>query len=370
MIARIWERHDYTTLTPSAVSDRLAAFAMLPDVREAILGRTRAIVRANYPRLEAWLRTHDDVFTWDRPDAGAIAYAKYDLPIKSLELAERIRTERSVLLVPGDMFGLKKGLRFGFGYDIEHTLKGLSLADEVLAEVAAGVGGRGVEAVAHAAHGRDAIVAELLPQVADVHVDHVRARVVVEPPDAAQQLLPAEHLPGMAEERLGERELPCGELDLRAVDAQPTGAQVEHAVAGLDRGRGGRALAPKTGADAREQLLEAERLRHVVVGAPLEPVHGVVDLVTSGEHHDLDPGSASAELAEHLVAVDPRQADVEDHHVEGVGAELRERLLPRRRDDGREAVRTQALVEERGDTLLVLDDQHVAHADSSGASSG
>ena len=136
VIARIWERHDYTTLTPSAVSDRLAAFAMLPDVREAILGRTRAIVRANYPRLEAWLRTHDDVFTWDRPDAGAIAYAKYDLPMKSFALAERIRTERSVLLVPGDMFGLKKGLRFGFGYDIEHTLKGLSLADEVLAEVA------------------------------------------------------------------------------------------------------------------------------------------------------------------------------------------------------------------------------------------
>jgi hypothetical protein len=140
MIARIWERHDYTTLTPSVVSDRLAAFAMLPDVREAILGRTRAIVRANYPRLEAWLRTHDDVFTWDRPDAGAIAYAKYDLPIKSFALAERIRTERSVLLVPGDMFGLKKGLRFGFGYDIEHTLKGLSLADEVLAEISAGGG--------------------------------------------------------------------------------------------------------------------------------------------------------------------------------------------------------------------------------------
>jgi aspartate/methionine/tyrosine aminotransferase len=137
-IARIWDRHDYTTLTPSAVSDRLAAFAMVPEVREAILTRTRAIVRANFPRLEAWLRTHDDIFEWARPDAGAIAYARYDLPIKSFELTERIRTERSVLLVPGDMFGLKKGLRFGFGYDIDHTLKGLSLVDEVLAEVAAG----------------------------------------------------------------------------------------------------------------------------------------------------------------------------------------------------------------------------------------
>jgi hypothetical protein len=137
-IGRIWDRHDYTTLTPSAVSDRLAAFAMVPEVREAILTRTRAIVRGNYPRLEAWLRTHEDIFTWVRPDAGAIAYARYDLPIKSSDLAELIRTRRSVLLVPGDMLGLKKGLRFGFGYDIEHTLKGLSLVDEVLAEVAPG----------------------------------------------------------------------------------------------------------------------------------------------------------------------------------------------------------------------------------------
>jgi aspartate/methionine/tyrosine aminotransferase len=137
-IARIWERHDFTTLTPSAVSDRLAAFAMLPNVREAILARTRSIVRANYPRLEDWLGSHDDIFTWVRPDAGAIAYSKYDLPVKSSALAERIRTERSVLLVPGSMLGLKKGLRFGFGYDIEHTLKGLSLVDEVLAAIVAG----------------------------------------------------------------------------------------------------------------------------------------------------------------------------------------------------------------------------------------
>jgi aspartate/methionine/tyrosine aminotransferase len=137
MIARIWERHDYTTLTPSAVSDRLAALAMLPEVREAILARTRGIIRANYPRLEEWLESHREIFTWARPDAGAIAYARADLPISSFELTERIRTERSVLLVPGDMFGLRKGLRLGFGYDIEHTMKGLSLVDEVLAEVTA-----------------------------------------------------------------------------------------------------------------------------------------------------------------------------------------------------------------------------------------
>jgi aspartate/methionine/tyrosine aminotransferase len=135
MIRKIWNHHDYTTLAPSMVSDRLAALAMLPDVRESILARTRTIIRANYPVLDAWLRTHEDLFTWARPIAGAIQYVDYDLPIRSFELAERIREERSVLLVPGEHFGLKRGLRFGFGYDIEYTLKGLSLVDEVLAEL-------------------------------------------------------------------------------------------------------------------------------------------------------------------------------------------------------------------------------------------
>jgi len=135
LLRRIWERHDYTTLTPNTVSDRLAALAMLPDVRESILTRTRTIIRENYPSLEAWLRTHEDILSWARPVAGAIQYAKYDLPVSSSTLVERIREQRSVLLVPGDMFGLKKGIRFGFGYDIERTLKALALVDEVLAEI-------------------------------------------------------------------------------------------------------------------------------------------------------------------------------------------------------------------------------------------
>jgi aspartate/methionine/tyrosine aminotransferase len=137
-IAKIWSRHDYTTLTPGVVSDRLAALTMRPDVRENVLGRTRSIVRANLPRLEAWIEAHP-YFHYVRPLAGAIAYVAYDLPVRSPELAERIRVEQSVLLVPGAMFGLKKGIRFGFGYDIEYTMKGLARVDGTLADVVSSV---------------------------------------------------------------------------------------------------------------------------------------------------------------------------------------------------------------------------------------
>jgi aspartate/methionine/tyrosine aminotransferase len=134
-IRELWERHDYTTLTPGMVGDILCGAALEPARRATIFGRTRGIIRAHLPRLEEWLHTHDDIFRYARPEAGAIAYVKYDLPVKSTKLTERIREEQSVLLVPGDLFGLGKGIRFGFGYDIEYTLKGLARVDETLASI-------------------------------------------------------------------------------------------------------------------------------------------------------------------------------------------------------------------------------------------
>jgi len=134
-IGRIWRRHDYTTLTPGLLSDALTAVAMQPDVRENIFARTRAIIRANLPHLETWIATHP-YLSYVRPVAGAIAFTEVDLPITTADLVERIREERSVLLVPGEMFGVPNGIRFGFGFDIEHTIKGLTLADETFAAVA------------------------------------------------------------------------------------------------------------------------------------------------------------------------------------------------------------------------------------------
>ena len=136
LIRKVWIRHDYTTLTPSAVSDQLTAFAMRPEVRENIFARTRAIIRANLPHLEGWIVSRCDVLRYARPEAGAIAYVKYDLPMASRELIDRIRTEQSVLLVPGDMFGLGKGFRIGFGYDVQLTLEGLERVGLVLTDLA------------------------------------------------------------------------------------------------------------------------------------------------------------------------------------------------------------------------------------------
>ncbi len=108
---------------------------MEPGKREWILARTRRILDRQLPRLEEWLQTHDDIFHYVRPRAAAIAFVEYDLEIDSIDLIDRIRMEQSVLLVPGGMFGVGRALRFGYGYDIEHTMAGLARVDEVLAEI-------------------------------------------------------------------------------------------------------------------------------------------------------------------------------------------------------------------------------------------
>jgi aspartate/methionine/tyrosine aminotransferase len=132
LVERIWLRHDYTTLTPGMLSDRLATVVMDPPNRERVLARTRAIVRGQWPRLEGWLRRHEALFQWVAPQAGAIAFAKLRARGSSAALVDRIRREQSVLLVPGEMLGGGKGVRFGFGYDIERTLAGLARVESAL----------------------------------------------------------------------------------------------------------------------------------------------------------------------------------------------------------------------------------------------
>ena len=134
-VAALWGYHDYTTLTPSMLSDRLARAAMEPRRREEILARTRAILRRQLPPVEAWVRRHDDVLDLIPPLAGAITLVKYRLPIGSVALFDRLRLEKSVLITPGAHFGIRKYLRIGYGYDLDKTLRGLSRVGDILAEL-------------------------------------------------------------------------------------------------------------------------------------------------------------------------------------------------------------------------------------------
>jgi aspartate/methionine/tyrosine aminotransferase len=134
MIEKLWSHHDYTSIGPSMLTDRLASAALEPTRRAWILHRTRETLRANYPPLQKWLDGHADIFSHVPPKAGAIAWAGLRDGRNSAKMAEDLRVQKSVLLVAGEQMGIESFVRFGFGGDPEHLQKALGRIDDYLGE--------------------------------------------------------------------------------------------------------------------------------------------------------------------------------------------------------------------------------------------
>lgn len=127
LAARLWARKDYTTIGPGQLTDTLSCIALDPAVRPLLLQRTRRYIRDGLAVLEPWL-TDTGVFHYRRPDAGAVLWARYDLPVNSTALAERLRTEHSILIVAGDHFHMDHYLRFGPGIEARRLREALGKA--------------------------------------------------------------------------------------------------------------------------------------------------------------------------------------------------------------------------------------------------
>jgi len=115
MIDQIWARHEYVTISATMLSNQLAAIALSPEVRPKLIKRTRDYIRKGYAVLQAWTDSHQNTFTLNPPDAAAIAFMRYSLDVNSTYFADRLREEKSVLVVPGDHFGLDHFVRISFG---------------------------------------------------------------------------------------------------------------------------------------------------------------------------------------------------------------------------------------------------------------
>ncbi len=137
----LWARKDYTTIAPSPLSDRLGAAALEPGVRSGLLERGRRILLENLAVLEEWAAGHADILSLARPRAGAVAFFRYDLSIGSTDLAEQLLAEQSVLIVPGDQFGIDHHFRIGYGYTSPPLAPGLERVSRMIDQLAAAQAG-------------------------------------------------------------------------------------------------------------------------------------------------------------------------------------------------------------------------------------
>jgi aspartate/methionine/tyrosine aminotransferase len=131
-VAECWTQHDYLTIGPNKMSDRLARVAVEPANREKCYARTREILRHNMPIARKWVTGFGGRLTWKEPAAGAIGLVKYDSPTPSLEIADRVRTGQSTLIVPGAHVGLEGHLRLWLGGREEFLREGLRRVGEEL----------------------------------------------------------------------------------------------------------------------------------------------------------------------------------------------------------------------------------------------
>jgi hypothetical protein len=129
MATKLWGYHDYTSISPTVVCERLASLALEPTKRAEILGRTRRILRANFPPLADWAARREEMRALVPPAAGAIAWIPY---ARSRQLVQDALIQKSVLLCSGEHFGMPGYLRIGFGGHTGELLEALSRIEELL----------------------------------------------------------------------------------------------------------------------------------------------------------------------------------------------------------------------------------------------
>jgi aspartate/methionine/tyrosine aminotransferase len=137
LVHECWTQHDYLTIGPNKLSDRIARIAVQGDNREACYARTRDILRRNLPIVRAWVGSFGGRLTWREPQAGAIGLMQYDADVPSVEIAERVRVNQSTLIVPGSHVGLEGYLRIWLGGREDFLREGLRRVGTELADVLA-----------------------------------------------------------------------------------------------------------------------------------------------------------------------------------------------------------------------------------------
>jgi aspartate/methionine/tyrosine aminotransferase len=135
IIDNIWRRHEYTTLSTSIFSNELAALALSSNVRPRIIQRTRNYIRRGFPILQEWIDHQKDTFRLVPPQAAAIAFLGYQLDVNSTELANKLIQEKSVLIVPGDHFGMDKFIRISYGLPQNYLTEGLRRIQQLATEI-------------------------------------------------------------------------------------------------------------------------------------------------------------------------------------------------------------------------------------------
>ena len=128
LLARMATLKDYTTICGSAPSEILSIIAL--RAKEAIIAGHLARIHRNLALLDGFFARFPDRFTWVRPQAGTIAFARLNGG-NSLEFCRRVIRDTNIMLLPSTVYGYGSShVRIGFGR--ENMVEALGRLEEYL----------------------------------------------------------------------------------------------------------------------------------------------------------------------------------------------------------------------------------------------
>lgn len=135
IIQAAWRRHEYASITTAMLSMELADKALAEPARSKLKARARKLIRTGFDVLSQGLGRHQGVFDVVPPQASAMSFVRFNLPIGSEEFADRLLREKDLLVIPGARFGVEGHFRFSSALPEDHLRTGLDRLNDLTADV-------------------------------------------------------------------------------------------------------------------------------------------------------------------------------------------------------------------------------------------
>ena len=127
----LWRRHEYATISAGTIDMHLATAALSSHVRPKLTARARGLIRTGFDTLTQGLAVHPGVFSVVPPEASAMSFVKFDLPLTSLDLADELLRDEGVLVIPGSCFGMEDHFRFSSALPDPYLRDGLERLNRI-----------------------------------------------------------------------------------------------------------------------------------------------------------------------------------------------------------------------------------------------
>ena len=129
LLQRVAAFKDYVSICNSAPSEILGLIAL--RAREQVVARSLGIIQKNLALLDQFFASQSDIFHWQRPQAGSIAFPHLLLPQPIEEFAQHLVQQEGVMILPGTVYD-HPGNHFRIGFGRHNMPEALSRLERFL----------------------------------------------------------------------------------------------------------------------------------------------------------------------------------------------------------------------------------------------